>query len=682
MEDLILLRLFTRSLTMLLAAATVASAAQKAATQPARQPVPRSQGFFGMHFDLHPNPGDPALGADVSEDMVRKFLARVKPDFVQYDCKGHAGYLGYPNSQIGPSAPHIVNDSLAIWRKVTREAGVALAIHFSGLYDVAAIAAHPEMAVIKADGQPDKNATSVFGPYVDQIMIPQLKEAGTKYDLDGAWVDGECWAARLDYSPAALEAWKKETGFDEAPKKRGDPHWLEWKQFHRKHFEQYVAHWVDAVHAACPKMQLASNWMYTTFMPRPVSAKVDYLSGDYDPVNSVDRGRVEARYLASTGMPWDLLAWGFVLGQSGMGHNCKPAVHLQQEAAVVLMQGGGFSLYYQPTRSGHIADFITETAGQVADFCRQRQEASFRTTSIPQVALLMSSAAIEDRCDNIGATWGTFDELVGVLHAMLELHYSVDILAEHQIGGRLREYPMVVAPDFDRFAAGMQEQLLAYVEKGGRLMLTGEKCARLFEPALGVKFEGQPKETAAVLASAKGMVSVNGVWQKVSLTTAEAVGQRFPINDTSKNGEIAATVNKHGKGTVGAIYGPVGPKFLRQHHPYLREFIGQVAARVWPEPDVMIDGPPCLDVSLRMMKQGQIAIHLLNRANVPTSIDYSLIDYVPPVGPVNVRLHLPEKPHAVQWVPGDKSLKWSWTDGMLKVIVPSVDVHGVIRVER
>lgn len=664
----------------LIAAAT--AAAQTPASQPAHPIVPRSQGLFGVHFDLHPGPGDPALGADVNEDMVRKFLMRVKPDFVQYDCKGHIGYLGYPDSKVGPSAPHIVNDSLAIWRKVTREKGVALVIHFSGLYDVTAIATHPEMAVINADGQPDKNATSVFGPYADQVMIPQLKEAGTKYDLDGAWVDGECWAARLDYSPAALAAWKKETGLDQAPKKRGDPNWLEWKQFHRKHFEQYVDHWMGAVRAACPKMQLASNWLYTTFVPRPVTAKVDYLSGDYDPLNSVDRGRVEARYLASTGKPWDLLAWGFVLGHAGMGHNCKPAVHLQQEAAVVLMQGGGFSLYYQPTRSGHVADFITETAGQVADFCRQRQEVSFRTTSIPQVALLMSTAAIEDRSDNVGATWGTFDEMTGMLHALLELHYSVDILAEHQIRGKLHEYPLVVVPDFDRFADGMRELLLAYVEKGGRLLLAGERCSRLFEPVLGVRLEGPPQEVPATLSSSRGMVTINGAWQKVSLTSAEAVGFRYPTCDDRKNGEIAATVNKHAQGTVGAIYGPVGPKFLKLHGPYLRDFIGRVVAKVWPEPDVVVDGPPCLDISLRQTTQGHLALHLLNRANVPTSSDYSLVDYVPPVGPVGVRLRIPEKPHAVQWVPGNKRLNWSWADGMLKATVPSVDVHGVVVVQR
>ncbi len=222
----------------LLGASPLAFAQSAPSSRPA---VLRSEMFFGLHFDLHPQESDKTLGADVEEANVEKLLDRIKPHSVQYDCKGHAGWLGYP-SEVGPSAPGIVRDSLAIWRKATAQRGVALSIHFSGLWDSQAVKEHPEWAAIGADGKPSTTATSVFGPYVDQRMIPQLKEAITKYHLDGAWVDGECWAAVLDYSPAALAAWKKETGLGDAPRKKGEPHWEEWKAFQRRHFEQYVAH--------------------------------------------------------------------------------------------------------------------------------------------------------------------------------------------------------------------------------------------------------------------------------------------------------------------------------------------------------------------------------------------------------------------------------------------------------
>ncbi|MCI0480993.1 MAG: hypothetical protein L0213_05340, partial [Candidatus Dadabacteria bacterium] len=226
--------------------------------------------------------------------MVGRLLDRIRPDYVQYDCKGHVGWAGYP-TKVGTPAPGIVKDSLAVWRKATRERGVGLFIHYSGVWDTRAISLHPEWARVDEEGKADPNNTSLFGGYRDGLLIPQLKEAVSAYDLDGLWVDGDCWAARLDYSKAALEAWKKETGHGEAPRKRGEPRWLEWKMFHRRAFEKHLGLWVDALHAFKPGLQITSNWMYTTFAPKPVETKLDYLSGDYSPSLSVDRARVEAR---------------------------------------------------------------------------------------------------------------------------------------------------------------------------------------------------------------------------------------------------------------------------------------------------------------------------------------------------------------------------------------------------
>lgn len=174
-------------------------------------PRRRSESFFGMHFDLHPGPNDPALGKDLRKEQVLRFLDAVKPDYVQYDCKGHAGWLGYP-SQVGPSAPNIVQDSLGIWREATLERGVALYIHFSGVWDTQAVTRYPEWAATTREGQPDPEKTSTFGPYVDALMLPQLREAASRYQLDGVWVDGECWAVRPDWGEKPRQQFLVATG--------------------------------------------------------------------------------------------------------------------------------------------------------------------------------------------------------------------------------------------------------------------------------------------------------------------------------------------------------------------------------------------------------------------------------------------------------------------------------------
>ncbi|MCX6577287.1 MAG: hypothetical protein NTV82_12955 [Candidatus Aminicenantes bacterium] len=645
-----------------------------------KKPQARQNAFFGLHFDLHPSKTDTELGADVSTENIARLLNRVKPDYIQYDCKGHVGWAGYP-TKIGWPAPGIKKDSLAVWRKVTREQGVALFIHYSGVWDSQAIEHHPEWARIDEKGNRDPNNTSVFGVYKDEFLIPQLKEVTSVYELDGVWVDGECWAAQLDYSPRALDAWKKETGLRTAPKDRNDPRWLDWKMFNRRAFENYLCHWVDALHAFNPNLQITSNWMYTSFAPKPLVAKLDFLSGDYSPSLSLDRARVEARYLASTGMPWDLMAWGFDKGKD-QGWSIKTPVQLMQEAAVVLMQGGGFQIYHQPTRSGLIVDAIIDQEGQVADFCRARQEVSFKSKTVPQIALLLSSESHWDKSEKIFAPWGgEFDDLEGTLHALLELHYSVDILAEHQLEPRLKDFALVVIPDSHKLADGFKKSLMGYVERGGNLLLLGEKCARLFEPALGVSLAAPPQNITAELATSSGPVSVNGIWQDITLSSARPAGFRHLTRDTGKGPSVAATLTDFGKGKIGAVYGPLAGIFFKSHHPYLRKFIGDIVKELFPEPAVFVDGPATVDIALRTTKSGRLSLHLLNRSNLPLPDRYNFTDFIPAVGPLTVKIKTAKKPQKVTLAPEGPSLQWDWKSGLLSAVVPRIHVHSVIVVE-
>lgn len=637
--------------------------------------IERKDGFFGIHFDLHPNLSDTALGRDVTEENVREFLRRVQPDFVQYDCVGVPGYSGYP-TKVGWPAPGIVKDSLATWRKVTREEGVALLIHYCVLWNETAIQHHPDWAVVNAKGESDKQVLSIFSPFADELLIPQLKEAATLYDLDGAWMDADCWMSQFDYSPAALAEWKRQTGLDTAPASRQEPHWQEWTMFHRREFEKYLCHYVDAIHAHSPAFQIACNWMYSfNHGVWPVGSLVDYLSGDYPPQNSTDWVRVAARYFASDRKPWDLLAWGFTK------HGLKSATQLKQEAAAAIMQGGGWGIYYIPTRSGHISAEITTTAGEVADFCRARQAVSFRSKTVPQVALLQSAEMYWDQTDKpFGRPKCVEEETQGALHALLELHYSVDVLAEHQLLPRLSEFPVVVVPDACKLADNTKRALLDYAAGGGSLVLLGEKCARLFEPALGVRFEGEPKAGGLLVMGGQN-VDLGSAWQKVTPAGARVIGYRYPTADTRSDAEPAASTVAHGKGHITAVYGPVALTFNQSHHNTIREFLGIVMGNAFPEPAIETDAPPYVDLALRRTCNGQLSVHFLNLVTTQRDERFQTLDPLPVVGPFWVRLRTPQKPAAVYWEPDNRKADWSWRDGVLAATVPGVQIHGVLVVE-
>jgi len=408
----------------------------------------RAESFLGIHFDFHAGEDCKEIGKNVTREMIEAILDQVKPDYIQIDCKGHRGLSSYP-TRVGNPAPGFVGDPLHLWRQVTAERGVALFMHYSGVWDTEAITKHPDWARLGPDGKSDGRNTSVFGAYVDQLLIPQLKELRGVYGVDGMWIDGECWSVAPDYSERALRAFREATGIADAPKKASEPYWQEFMDFNREAFRKYVRHYVSELHKFDSGFQLTSNWIFTDLMPEPVTADVDYLSGDYSPMDSVRAARISARWMAAQGKPWDLMAWAFAGQHNAPVRSYKTIPQLQREAAVVLAQGGGFQAYFSQKRDGSIRDWTMKLMAGAAKFCRERQAVCHRSESVPQIALLYSMAGHYRQNPGLfGANSSGVQSLKGILNNLLDAQYSVDVRGEHHLREKLKDYPLIVLPQW------------------------------------------------------------------------------------------------------------------------------------------------------------------------------------------------------------------------------------------
>ena len=182
----------------------------------------REDCFFGLHFDFHAKPIEGGeiipVGGNTTKEMIYKIIETVNPDFIQIDCKGHPGWSSFP-TKTGNAYPNIVNDQLKVWREATSEKGVALFMHYSGVCDDYQCEEHPEWAAKSLEDYRyakwlPEGITSTFGPYVDEIVIPQLLELAGDYGVDGVWLDGECWGTQVDYNSSVMEIFNKQTGID------------------------------------------------------------------------------------------------------------------------------------------------------------------------------------------------------------------------------------------------------------------------------------------------------------------------------------------------------------------------------------------------------------------------------------------------------------------------------------
>lgn len=603
--------------SLVLAAVAVATAADAI---PKR--LKRADSFFGIHFDFHANTDCTNVGANTTPAMVENIINLVHPDYLQIDCKGHRGFCSYP-TKVGHPAPSIVGDPLRVWRDVTAKHGVGLYMHYSGVWDSKAVEEHPDWAAINATGKPSERATSFFGPYTEKLLIPQLRELAGNYGVDGVWVDGECWASVPDYGAASLAAFRKATGITNVPRKPGEPHWHEFLQFNRELFREYLRHYIAAVKKTNPKFQICSNWAFTDHMAEPVSAPVDFLSGDYSPQDSVNSARLSARYLARQGKPWDLMAWSFSTKPTRAQ---KTAVQLQREAAVVLAMGGGFQAYFTQNRDGSVRLNEMPVMAEVAKFCRARQAICHHAQAVQQVGLLLSTTDQYRRSNGLFSR--DLTRINGALHALLENQWSVEVLGEHQLAGRLCDYPLIVIPECEHLDVKFRNNLAGYVKAGGNLLLIGPGAAKLFERELG-KVEGENR----IVAYGRGKIACSSF---------------------------------------------SGQTYLRERPESLRHSLNDLARQLFPKPMVEVKGSNEVDVCVAR-NHGKLLVNLVN-AGGPHKTQ-SIIETISPIGPLDITLRLPRKPAVVTLEPGARPLSFDYRDGQLRLTVPKVEIHEIVAVQ-
>ena len=594
----------------------------------------RAESFLGIHFDFHAGPDCMEVGKNTTPEMIESIINMVKPDYLQTDCKGHRGISSYP-TKIGYPAPGIIGDPLKIWRETTAKHGVGLYMHYSGVLDMEAVMKHPEWAVVDAEGKVFdasdhmKGAVSVFGPYNDLMLIPQLKELAGEYKVDGVWIDGECWGTTRDYGEKACKLFKEKTGFTTIPQNQADPYWKEWLEFHREGFRDYMRHYIAEVKKTNPEFQICSNWAFTDLMPEGVCAPVDFISGDYSPEDSVNSARLSARYIAAQKVPWDLMSWSFTLKKDAQGRHFKTAPQMSREAAIVLMMGGGYQTYITQNRDGSVDLNKVVPMGETAPFCRARQPFCHKAEQVPQVVILFSTDSAYRQSNSVFCPmWDIGNgNLKGTLYALLENQYSVEIKSECHLKENMKDYPLVVVPEWKHLDPAFITKLADYVRDGGNILLIGS------ETMSGIPDELK-KET------------------KVSF----------------------------GKGNIAAIPENLATEYATKRDPAVREKIVKMVQLLFPKPIVEVKGSEFVDVVVNR-KDGKLGIHLVNVSGPHADSAHPIIDSIEPIPSLEVSIRLDRKPNQITRQPSGTACKFTFENGIARLTLNNLEIYDILVIE-
>lgn len=612
--------------------------------------------FFGIHFDFHAG-NEIEVGVRTNAEDIQRYIDDARPSFIQCDCKGHPGNSSYP-TKVGKAADKLKADNLRIWCDVAKKNNIPIFVHYSGVIDMEYEKAHPEKAQVVEEGVfRNDGALSLFSDYDDDLLIPQIKELIDEYDIDGIWVDGDCWAVR------------HEAGGLAAPYLRDDMTYEERNLLMHDAFVRYVKHYVDEIHKYKPDFKITSNWMYTSYAPEKPEIDIDFISGDYPACDSLHSARYESRCMAKRGKPWDLMAWSFGLDWANLDESpTKPGIQLCQEAAMTISLGGGFQVYETQNGDGSARVYDSKRFRELGDFMEKRR-INFEKMPIAQTAIFYSTESYYKKSEVFNAA-GVTEPMIGTLHAVLDAQYTCDIIMDYQLD-TLKDYDIVLVPQWESIGEENRKHLTEYAENGGHLLVIGAELCRSIGGELGENFEICEKESRF----AKG---TDGLFVRLNLPVADLKkgdALLYSNRDLRDEGIPAYRTDALGAGSITYLPFDFGDWYFKASDFLKRDFLKEIMKSL-AAPKIVVSKP---DIDITMQADGDgILVNLVNmnqsRRKVSTMVYENVLEIY------NVEVEISGNFENVS-MPLGENFTWERTEDGVKVKLERLDVHSIIRVE-
>ncbi len=665
-----------------------------------------------LHIDFH----TPAFLPEVTEafdpEAAVALFKRAHANAVNFFAKCHYGH-SYYFTKAGNRHPRLRHDLLAELIPVAHREDIAVGVYYSLAVDDLACRANPDWAMVDAEGRPYSGRFGqpcLTGPYVDELVLPQVRELLEGYDLDGLFFD----FTRPPYCACEYCRRRFEAEFGQPlPKDADDPLWADycaWRRHIGVQFETRVRRLIDRIR---PGVHLAGNWSYSTRQPEPVPVDgVTFLTMDPPDTELMTvNASFECRYLTTLGVPYDMITTRF---HEGWGDwTFRPAALLKQEAAAMLANGALVNIgdQFYPEGVGDPATY--DLIGEVFRFVEEREQYCLHTESVPQIAVLHSAWTHFWRTGPNVHAGGALDPIRGAHKALTESGFHFSLCNEEVLLERLGEYCAVVLPDQQCLSDQMAAALSDYVNGGGVLLatyMTGWRDQRgrprdwpALVDLLGITCQGASTYTTAYLSPSeeslwrdipRSPICVKGPSVHCWLHGAEQIGalvhprteqteRRFvswgqpPAGQDS--GFAGITVNRVGEGAAAFIAAEVFAPYWQREYPPLRHLVANLLDYCLGERPLQVQAPPAVEVSLRR-RGDDLFLHLVNGYAEKRVAGKPATEAVPVVLEVPVRLRHGSAVREVTLLPEGTPLPYQDADGWLSFTVPSLHLHAIVRI--
>jgi hypothetical protein len=590
--------------------------------------------------------------------------------------------------------------------------------------------AHPDWISTTAAGEPRRHwanpelwVTCALGPYNFEFMDRVNREIVTKYDVDGVFANrwapqgGDCFCVHC------------EANFKAANQGRPLPRTTDRRDPARRAFLEWRV------------ARLTQLWKHWDASIRGIRSAARFIpNGPPDMKTAAELADIQfADYQARRGLvpPWAngrrAKEFRAVMGQRPVAGIFSVGVEEPYRWKDSVQSEPEVKLWVAEATANGMRPWVTKFSGVLYDRrwlpvveriydWHYRHESYLRNTrSLARVALL-DSEQTDTYHAGVGDGDRAGDHVLGMYHALVEARVPFDLLHEALLTPeRLDAFKLLILADAAALSDAQCAAIREYVKRGGSVLATF--ASSLFDEfgvrradfgladVFGVSFAGRidgpmhnsylsldpDSATGKRHAILEGLEDapriVNGVFRidvrptqpfPSPLTLIPSYPD-LPMEDVYPR--VARTETRElflrDLGRSRVVYFPwdidrtfwdvLAPDHLR----LLKNAVSWASNEPLP---VEVDGPGILDV-VPWRQRNSMTVHIVNMTN-PMMMKGPLRETIP-VGPLTARIRLPEgaRPAKVKLLTSGKTVAADVRNGVLRVTVPSVDVHEVIALD-
>ena len=495
--------------------------------------------------DMHIEDWNPEFLSEFSVDEYHRNLVKGKIQSPMIYLQSHVGHC-YWKTATGHmhSALNGREDLIKQLIDKCRASGMAVVGYYSLIYNTYEEDRHPEWKLTNKDGKSSRENGGRYGlccpnnAEYRKFVFAQIAEMLDYFELDGMFYDMLFWPYTC-YCDSCRDRYRKETGMEIPDENWNDPNWM---TFYRKRYEwmgEFAMTVTKETKRINPNLSVEHNYAsgvagdWHNGAGEPVNEACDYTGGDLygDLYNHSFTSKYYMNITKNPPFEYMTCRCANFLGQHTI---TKTKEALELEIMLTCAHHGASFVIDAIDPKGTMDSRVYDRIGEIFDK-HMKYEPYFTGSHIADAAIYYSTVS---RFNPDGQNFDSKTVSISTLKTLIENHVPSAVVS-NGCTDKFNDYKFIFAPAVFEMSDCIADKLIAYVNNGGNLYLSGVTNPKLLKTLLDLEYTGKlTKETRTYIAPTEKYQSLFGDFNPDYPMPFDV---KLPIMETSES-DIAAYI--------------------------------------------------------------------------------------------------------------------------------------------